>query len=312
LKHCLLQIACQSQKVLQGLTSIKGFNPRPGQTPSKTRPQSTGWEADLPDQTQGFMAGSGIRILRPSMDDPWKWLSAGWQDLWKAPAYSLSYGLAFTVIGLAITAGLYMSGLSSFVPAAAACFMLSGPLVATGLYEISRRHETGEALNWADIVRAPVRSKVQLGFLSFVLMFIVLVWIRAATLIYALFTYGVYLPIDQFAAFAVGTGQGLALITFGSLVGGVLAMITFSVAVLSIPILMRHDADAVTALVASVGTVVRWPGPMLLWAWLIAVMCLFGLATLFVGLVVVFPLLGHATWHAYRDLVRYEHENPAQ
>lgn len=266
----------------------------------------------MPDKTQGFDIGPRLTVYRPVMDDPWKWLSAGWQDLWKAPLYSLGYGFAFTVTGLAITAGLYAMGLSAFVPAAAACFMLAGPLIATGLYEISRRHETGEPLILDDIVRAPVRSKIQLGFLSFLLMFIVLVWIRAATLIYAMFTYGVYLPIDQFAAFAIGNLQGMALVAVGSLVGGVLALITYSVAVLSIPILMRHDVDAITALVASVGTVVRWPGPMLLWAWLIGIMCFFGLATLFFGLIVVFPLLGHATWHAYRDLVRYREDAPAQ
>jgi uncharacterized membrane protein len=258
----------------------------------------------LPDKSKGFDVGTEITVFRPVMDDPWRWLSAGWQDLWKAPVYSLGYGLAFTVTGLAITAGLYAAGLSSFVPAAAACFMLAGPVIATGLYEISRRHETGEPLNVGDIVRAPVKSKIQLGFISFVLMFIVLVWIRAATLVYAMFTYGVYLPIDQFAAFVVGTAQGMALVAVGSIIGAVLALITYSVAVLSIPILMRHDTNAVSALVASVGTVVRYPGPMLLWAWLIAVMCFFGLATMFLGLIVVFPLLGHATWHAYRDLVR--------
>lgn len=252
-----------------------------------------------------FRVGSQIAIRRPTMDDPWTWLSKGWQDLRRAPVYSLGYGAAFTITGLAITAGLYLAGLSSFIPAAAACFMLAGPLIATGLYEISRRLESGEALTWGDVIRAPVRSKIQLGLISFLLMFIILVWIRAATLIYALFTYGVYMPIDQFAAFAVGSWQGLALVMTGSLVGGILALIAYAVAALSIPILMRHDTDAISALTASVGTVVRAPGPMLLWAWLIVVMCSFGLATLFTGLIVVFPLLGHATWHAYRDLVQF-------
>jgi uncharacterized membrane protein len=295
-----------------GLTSIKAAGQAKGTLRASRIPKRTGREAPLPDKTQSFDAGSGVTILRPVMDDPWKWLSAGWADVWKAPLYSLGYGLAFTMTGFAITAGLYLTDLSAFVPAAAACFMLAGPLIATGLYEISRRHETGEPLILGDIVRAPVRSKIQLGFLSFLLMFIVLVWIRAATLIYAMFTYGVYLPIDQFAAFAIGNPQGIALVAVGSLVGGVLALITFSVAVLSIPILMRHDVDAVTALAASVGAVVRWPGPMLLWAWLIGVMCFFGLATFFLGLIVVFPLLGHATWHAYRDLVRVQDRQPAQ
>jgi uncharacterized membrane protein len=251
-----------------------------------------------------YRVGSSVTIRLPTMDDPWMWLAAGWKDVWRAPGYSLAYGLAFTLSGFALTIGLYLIGLSAFVPAAAACFMLAGPLIATGLYEISRRLETGEPLTWNDIVRAPVRSKVQMGLIGFLLMFLVLVWIRAATLLYALFTYGVYMPLDRFAAFAIGEWQGLALIFTGSLVGAGLALIVFSVAALSVPILMQKETDAITALVASVGTVIRAPGPMLLWAWLIAVMCFFGLATAFLGLIVVFPLLGHATWHAYRSMVR--------
>jgi uncharacterized membrane protein len=237
------------------------------------------------------------------MDDPWLWLSAGWRDLWRSPVYSLAYGAVFTVISLLITGGLWAVGLTSLIPAAAACFVIAGPIMAVGLYEISRRQESGEPVNLRAIVNAKIASPVQLGLICFLLLFIALVWMRAATLIYALFTYGVYLPLDQFAAFALGNWQGMMLVGFGTAVGAILALCAFSVSVLSIPILMRHDIDAASAVIASVKAVIRWPGPMLLWAWLIGVMVFFGVATYFLGLIFVFPLLGHATWHAYRALV---------
>lgn len=251
-----------------------------------------------------FSLGGGLTIRDAHMDDPWAWLAAGWRDLWQVPSISLAYGAVFTATGLALTAGLWFLDLMAFMPALAACFMLGGPLMATGLYEVSRRLEAGEEVTWAIVSKVHIASPIQLGLVSFLLMFIILVWMRAATLIYALFTYGVYMPLDRFAAFAIGTWQGMALVATGTAVGAVLAVVTFSVAALSIPILMRHQTDAFTALAASIGAVVRKPGPMLLWAWLIGVLCFFGLATLFIGLIVVFPLLGHATWHAYRSLVR--------
>ncbi|HAJ45227.1 MAG TPA: hypothetical protein DCL54_01430 [Alphaproteobacteria bacterium] len=237
------------------------------------------------------------------MDDPWAWLAAGWKDLWRAPLYSLAYGLVFAGTGAILTGGLWLFDLLAWVPALAACFVLVGPIMAFGLYEISRRHEAGEPLDWRGIVLVRAPSYIQLGLICFLLLFIALVWMRAATLIYALFTYGVYMPLDKFAAFAIGTAQGLGLLAVGSVIGAALGLLTFAVSALSIPILMRHPTDAITALVASVGTLFRAPGPMLLWAWLIAVMSFFGLATFFLGLIVVFPLLGHATWHAYRGLV---------
>ena len=112
-----------------------------------------------------------------------------------------------------------------------------------------------------------------------------------------------YRPLAEFGSLALGTTQGLTMRVVGTAIGAAVALVAFSISVIAVPILMRHDVDVLTAIGLSVSLVLRNPGPMLLWAWLIAILCAMGLATLFVGLVIVFPLVGHATWHAYRSVV---------
>jgi uncharacterized membrane protein len=245
-------------------------------------------------------------LRAPTLDDPWRWLAAGWRDLWRYPAVSLGYGTAFLLIGLLVTAGLWYAGLESVAPALAAGFTLMGPVLAIGLYEMSRRYETGEPIVLIDIVAPRLPAPAQFAFLAFALMFLFLVWLRLATLNYALFTYGDYRPLGEFMEFALTTEQGLAMVLVGTAIGGVIAFVVYAISVISVPMLLRHDVDVLTAMAFSVRTVMQHPGPMLLWAWLIAVLTAVGLATMFIGLIVVFPLIGHATWHAYRTIVAPE------
>ncbi|MEQ1863699.1 MAG: DUF2189 domain-containing protein [Micropepsaceae bacterium] len=248
-------------------------------------------------------AMTGLTLRAPTMEGPWNWLAAGWRDLWRNPVLSFGYGAAFVVVGLAITAGLWMTGLESLIPALAAGFALLGPVLAIGLYEMSRRYENSEPVALRNLVAARLPSPTQFAFLAYTLMFLFLVWMRLATLNYALFSNGRYEPLDEFVSFALTTPAGLSMMVVGTLIGGGLALIAFAISALSVPILMRHDVDVFTAMWLSIQTVRRYPGPMLLWAWLIAVLIAAGLATMFVGLIVVFPLIGHATWHAYRAIV---------
>lgn len=243
----------------------------------------------------------GIRV--PTMDEPWHWLAKGWVDLWRAPIVSLSYGGVFVLVGLVGTVGLWLAQWEALVPMAAAGFALLGPILAIGLYEISRRLEIGQPVSFRDVILPSTAAPLQLGFMAFLLLFIYLVWLRLATLLIALFIYGHFIEFADAVRFGLSTPDGLSLIVTGTIVGGVLAFITFAISVLSIPILMQRDVDAMTAIAASVEAVIRAPGPMLLWAWLIAVLTALGIATFFVGLIVVFPLIGHATWHAYRSTI---------
>jgi uncharacterized membrane protein len=249
---------------------------------------------------------SPLVIHAPTMEDPWRWLSQGWRDLWRHPALSLGYGAAFVAIGLLVTWGLWFAGIESIAPALAAGFTLLGPVLAVGLYEMSRRYEAGEPVSLRDVAAPRLPSPPQFAFLAFVLMFLFLLWLRLATLNYALFTHGSYVPMRDFLEFALKTEAGLTMLVVGTLVGGALAAIAYAISVISVPLLLRHDVDVLTAIWISAQTVLNHPGPMLLWAWLIAALTAIGLATMFLGLIVVFPLIGHATWHAYRTIVAGE------
>lgn len=243
-------------------------------------------------------------VLRaPTMDDPWNWLSAGWRDMWRTPELSLGYGAAFVVIGLLVTVGFWAYGFESVVPALGAGFTLMGPVLAVGLYEMSRRYEAGEPVHWRIVASPPLPSPTQVAFLAYALMFLYLVWMRLATLNYALFTHGDYTPLAEFTRFALTTEAGLTMLVVGTAIGGAIAFVAFAISAISVPILLRHDVDVLTAMGLSVKTVLQHPGPMLLWAWLIAVLSAIGIATMFLGLIIVFPLIGHATWHAYRTIV---------
>lgn len=237
-----------------------------------------------------------------TMDAPWRWLGAGFRDMMRAPHLSLGYGALVIGGGAGIVYLLWQSGYASLIPVAFGCFAIFGPLLAVGLYEMSRRIEASESPRLFPVKFAGPRSPLQLAYIGFFLMFAALVWARVAMLLYALFTNGSYLPFNQFLTFAISTGPGLAMVTIGTIVGTGIAFAIFLLTVVSVPMMMNERTDAFTAVGVGLKAVNEHTGAMLLWAWLIAVITAAGVATFFVGLAVAFPLLGHATWHAYRDI----------
>lgn len=249
------------------------------------------------------------RIRGLSLDAPWQWLADGWRDLIRAPAVSLTYGAIFAAISAAITAGLWISGSLQILPPLAAGFMLLGPLLAVGLYEVSRRLERGERPRLRQALLVAVRSPAQLVFLGAILMLALLFWIRIAFLLFALFMgTGDPPPAEDLIGALLFTPAGLGLLIVGTVVGGLLAALVFAISAVSIPLLLERDLDSVTAVLTSLRAVRRNWRALAIWAWLVALLTTCGLATLYLGLIVIFPLLGHATWHAYRALVAEEPE----
>jgi len=236
------------------------------------------------------------------MDAPWRWLGAGWRDLWASPVQSIGYGLIVVGGGLIIIYGLLAARLSALIPVALGIFALIGPLLALGLYEASRRMAAGEPPALYPVRFASPRGHEQVAYIGFFLLFAALVWVLLAMGLYAVTTAGIYASLDQFIAFALSTPRGLIMLTVGAIIGGAVAFAIYLLTVVSIPMLMNENVDAFTAIGAGVEAFKMSPGTMLLWAWLIGILIVGGVATLFVGLAVVFPLLGHATWHAYRDI----------
>jgi uncharacterized membrane protein len=242
------------------------------------------------------------RIAPIGVEAPWGWLSAGWRDVWHKPLLSLGYGAAFTFGGLLITAGFWWVGLAALIPVACGAFMLIGPILAVGLYEMSRRYAAAEPFTLRDILFVRSAARLQLWYLGFALMFLILVWMQVAMWLFAIFTAGDYPPLGDFVDFLINTPTGLGLVILGTALGGVIAFTVFAISAISVPMLMVEDVDFWTAIMHSVTAVKRNPRPMLVWAWLIAWLVGFGLASFFVGLILVFPLVGHATWHAYEEL----------
>jgi uncharacterized membrane protein len=246
------------------------------------------------------------RVRRIELDRPWSWLAAGWRDLRGAPGVSLAYGVLFAVLGYLITLGLWLAGMAFLILPMVCGFLIVGPLLAVGLYEVSRRLGAGEPVSLAATILAWQRNPGQIGLMGVVLLLFLFFWIRLAALIFMLF-FGLAPPSfgDLFAQTFLDPGA-LPFLIVGTAVGGVLAVVAFAISAISIPYLLdRPEANVFTAIATSVTAVRENPGPMLFWAVLIVVFAAAGLVTLYVGLILTLPLIGHATWHAYRDLVEH-------
>lgn len=250
---------------------------------------------------QGDGAGESFpRIREVSFGAPWRWLKAGGRDLRRARGSSLFYGICFALAGW-LMQFVFAHAYALFAGLATG-FLLLGPCLCMGLYDISRHLERGETprLGASGI---PWRATLgNLGVFALVLAVILLVWARASMVIFALFFHGGLPTFADVARAVFGFEQPeFALIYFG--VGGAFALLVFAISVIAVPLMLDRNTDAVTAAIASLVACGRNPGPLLLWAAYIVALTAAGFATLFFGLIIVMPLVGHASWHAYRDLV---------
>jgi uncharacterized membrane protein len=238
-----------------------------------------------------------------AFDAPWAWLAAGWRDLWSAPILSLGYGAAFALGAAIVALGLWYLRSHALFLALAGGFMLIGPFVAVGLYEISRRRSAGQPVRAGDVLFAGGAARGQLWFFGAGLMFALMAWLQIALLLFMLFfgTTGLP-PPDRFMHMLLFSPGGLGLMIVGTAVGALLATAVFALSAIAVPLLLVRQVDAVTAARASLAAVARNPKAMALWASLIVVMMGAGFATLLFGLVVAFPLIGHATWHAFEEI----------
>jgi uncharacterized membrane protein len=246
---------------------------------------------------------STINVNSIGYDAPWTWLDQGFQDFKRCPGISLAYGFAALGVSLLLTTGLWFAGLGAWILPLCVGFMIVGPIFAVGLYEASRRLARGEPVSLEGVMRLNNGAFRRLTYMGLMLALIYFAWLEVAMLLYAVFANGQYYPFSQFITHLLTTTNGMALAGVGTAIGAAIAFAAFAVSAVSIPMLLSQDVDVATAVLTSVAAVRRNPGPMLLWAWIIAAFV--GLAMLmgFVGLAFVFPLIGHASWHAYRSLV---------
>lgn len=232
-----------------------------------------------------------------------QWLTAGWRDFTAQQGASLLYGIGVFLISAAIVAGIFAFGWDYILFPAFAGFMVVGPLLAVGLYEKSRRLAAGTPVSLADMIFVRPASGGQLLFTGVLLCGLMLLWMRAAVIIYALFFGLLPFPgLEHIAPVLFATPAGWALLFVGTVIGALFAAFSFAVSAFSVPMMLEERVDALTAMGTSMQLV--WNNLPVVLAWGAIVLALFvlSLATGLLGLIVVFPLLGHGTWHAWRAI----------
>ena len=256
---------------------------------------------DDPAQPSEPAPGSAFAIaLRPlSLGAPLHWLLLGWRDFLRCPGLGLFYGGCFMAMGWLLMA--VFEHAPAYLLALSAGFLLTGPFFCLGLYQASRRLERGERPDLGDSLLAWDQRIGALGVFGFVLLVLEMLWGRASLIVFAVSFDG--MPDFKGSLLALINPDNLAFIAAYLLVGGLFAGLIFAVSVVSIPMLLDRSTDAISAGLTSMRLVLTQPVVMLCWGALITTLVVLAMLPWFAGLLVVGPVLGHASWHAYRAAV---------
>lgn len=239
-----------------------------------------------------------------------QWLRAGISDMRADPGSSLAYGLFLVALSYMVLGVLHLSGLLYLALPAVSGFLIVGPFLAVGLYEKSRRLAAGETMTLRQMLFVRPLSGPQLAYAGLLLALLVLFWLRAADLLYALFFGITPFPGAGDALLNVFTSlRGWALIVVGSGVGALFASFAFAISLFSIPMLMSERGDALTAMGRSFALTAQNLPAVVAWGAIVAAGLVVAIATGFLGLAVIFPVLGHGTWHVYCAIGRSETSN---
>jgi uncharacterized membrane protein len=256
--------------------------------------------SSTPPAAAASPAGAFAIALRPlSFADPLRWLAAGWRDFLRAPGIGLFYGGCFMAMGWALLHVFQHA--PAYTLALSAGFLLMGPFLCLGLYRVSQRLEGGERPDLGDSLLAWDTRTGQLAIFGFVLLILEMVWGRATLVLFAVSFDG--MPDFKGSLRALLDPENLGFTTAWVAVGAVFAGLIYAISVISIPMILHRQTDAITAGLTSLRLVLTQTGVMLWWGALIAVLVGLALLPWFAGLLVVGPVVGHASWHAYRQAV---------
>ena len=221
---------------------------------------------------------------------PLRWLALGWRDIRQAPRLTLIFGLVILAVSVVISLLAWQLGSFALLAALLSGFVFIAPLIAVGLYCVSRELAAGREPSLRHSFTLARRVISQASVFALVQLVILLVWSRSGMMLNAFF------PIE--------TGDRQVLIEFllvGSAIGSVFAALTFATAAFSLPMIADRDVDMVTACVSSINAVLRNKGVMVFWGSLIVALTVIGFASAYLGLVVIMPWLAYAAWHGYRE-----------
>lgn len=246
-------------------------------------------------------------VHRADLLQPWEWLRLGYRDFRRAAADALLYGVAFVLMGLWLT--FYLADAPVVAITLATLFLLAGPFLAIGLFDLARQMESFDGRGKARLMHSLTAWRANLPALTLyaaLLTMLVFAWFRLSLLMFALFFDAATLvSLDSLLGSLQQPGNfGFLLAYFG--LGFLFAAVVFAVSAVSIPMMLDQDVDTFTAMVASVQAVYHNLLTMALWAVMIVALTAVGFATYFVGLIIIMPVIALASWHAYRALITFE------
>jgi uncharacterized membrane protein len=241
------------------------------------------------------------RVRQVALGTPIDWLQLGARDLHRSLRPSLAVGLAVAVAGWLLLAATWK--VAYLAPALMGGFLFVAPFAAIAIYGYTRQLERGNALDPAEARGAWRANAGSIALFGFMLAVALIFWERVAAIVFAAFYRGEPLQVTNLLTSVIFSGAHWPLVLALGAAGALIAAVVFVLSVVTVPLLVDRPVDVVTAALTSVRCCLRNPGPMLLWALLIAAITWIGLLTMMVGLVLVFPWIAHASWHAYRGMV---------
>jgi uncharacterized membrane protein len=266
---------------------------------NSTDTHGPGSPGPLNESPAGPAAKPPIELRRLGFADPLRWLAAGWRDFIRCPGIGLFYGACFMVMGWALMK-VYEAA-PAYVMALSAGFLLMGPFLCLGLYRASQRLEMSEKPDFGDSLLAWDTRTGQLAIFGFVLLILEMLWGRATLVIFAVSFDG--MPDLKGSLLALTDPENIGFIVAWLGVGALFAGLIYAVSVVSIPMILHRQTDAITAGLTSMRLFFTQTPVMVFWGAIITVLVVLALLPWFAGLLVVGPVLGHASWHAYRAAV---------
>ena len=275
------------------------MSPQNPSEPTQAPQPPSGGEPAAPTATPDRTSAFDLKLNPLGFSDPLRWLALGARDYLRAPGIGIFYGLVFMVMGWALLK-VYEHA-PAYTLALSAGFLLMGPFLCLGLYRVSQRLEAGQKPDFGDSLLAWDTRTGQLAIFGFVLLVLEMLWGRATLVVFAVSFEG--MPDFKGSLRALLDPENIGFITAWSAVGALFAGLIFAISVISMPMILDRQTDAITAGLTSLRLVLTQTGVMLWWGALIAVITVLALLPWFAGLLVAGPVIGHASWHAYRAAV---------
>lgn len=256
-------------------------------------------ESNVKPQPEETSAFPSIRAI--GMDAPWRWLREGWSDFKRAKGASLFYGMLLSLMGVILT---QFAGEGALALAFVTGFLIVGPFLLMGLYDVGRRARRGEKILLAPSITAWRVNAPAIGFYALILALLLAVWLRISVVVVALFFPEGVPGGTALVQALLESPDGIVFVLAYIAAGFGFALFVFATSVVSLPMMLeREKTDTLTAMITSFNALRLNFWPMVLWAVIIVVLTAVGFATLYVGLLIALPLIGYATWHAYKETV---------